>query len=457
MKTATFLAVDFGAGSGRVIAGTLSPEGQLTFKEIHRFSNSPEKRGGLMRWDFARLHSEMRDGLKKAARECDGIVGIGVDTWGVDFGLIGPEGQLVEDPICYRETAWEPMISKLETIVSPESLYAKCGLQPIAINSIYRLMWMAGEGVDFSDKKILFMPDLFNYFLTGVAVNEYTMASTSGLLVAEERNWNHPLMRKAGVPFASLCPVVKPGHNLGPVTPEVARDLGLPETASVIAVGAHDTASAAAVVHFDGDTAFLSSGTWSLLGISLDEPVTTETARLSGYANEGGTEGILFLQNITGMWILQQLMGRWKEQGKTYDFPTLIRMAEEASIDTVFDVDCPEFAAAGDMDTVIREHCRTRGLTVPQTDGETVRVLLQSLAARYARALRDLESVTGKAMKKLQIIGGGSRNALLNRLTEEATGLEVVAGPAEATAIGNILTQIKALGYPAPKEIIENF
>ena len=157
------------------------------------------------------------------------------------------------------------------------------------------------------------------------------------------------------------------------------------------------------------------------------------------------------------MWILQQLMGRWKEQGKSYDFPTLIRMAEEATIDTVFDVDCPEFAAAGDMDTVIREHCRARRLTVPQTDGETVRALLQSLAARYARALRDLESVTGKAMKKLQIIGGGSRNALLNRMTEEATGLEVVAGPAEATAIGNILTQIKALGYPAPKEIIENF
>ncbi len=455
MGTATFLAVDFGAGSGRVIAGTLTPEGQLTLKEIHRFPNAPEKRDGFMRWDYNRLRGEMMSGLAKAARECSNIVGIGVDTWGVDFGLIDSNGNLAGDPLCYRETAWDPMIAKLETIETPEEIYSQCGLQPIAINSIYRLMWMAGNGVDFKDKKLLFMPDLFNYALTGVAVNEYTMASTSGLLVAKERNWNHPLMCKAGVPHAILCPIVKPGHILGPVTADVASELGLPETTNVVVVGAHDTASAAAVTGDRHDTAFLSSGTWSLLGISLAEPVTTEAARQSGYANEGGNDGILFLQNITGMWILQQLMRRWKEQGKNYDFPTLTAMAEEAEIDTVFNVDCPEFAAHGDMEATIEAHCEANGLTVPETDGQMVRALLQSLAARYARGLQDLEGVTGTGVKRLHIIGGGSRNALLNRLTAEATGLEVIAGPAEATAIGNIMTQIKALGYPMPKEIVE--
>ncbi len=455
MEPTTFLAVDFGAGSGRVIAGMLTPQGQLTLKEIHRFPNGPEQRDGYMRWDLARLKGEMMTGLAKAAAECNNIASIGVDTWGVDFGFINADGSVAKDPLCYRETAWEPMLRKLETIESPDRLYSQCGLQPIAINSIYRLMWMAENGVDFSGKRLLFMPDLFNYALTGVAVNEYTMASTSGLLMAKECNWNHPLMRRAGVPFHTLCPIVKPGHNLGSLTPEVSAMLGLPPSTCVIVVGAHDTASAASVVGNRNDTAFLSSGTWSLLGISLTEPVTTEAARLSGYANEGGNNGILFLQNITGMWILQQLMRQWKEEGKDYDFSTLTAMAEEAVIDTVFNVDCPEFAAQGNMDTIIKKHCAANRLTLPQTDGQTVRTLLQSLAARYARGLRDLEGVTGSRVKKLHIIGGGSRNALLNRLTAEATGLDIIAGPTEATAIGNILTQIKAMGFPQPKEIIE--
>ena len=469
MNTTTHLAVDFGGGSGRVIAGTLDAEGRLTIKEIHRFANGPVERFDHLYWDFRRLADEMLEGLRKAAAACTNVVSIAVDTWGVDFGFLDHLGALPELVYCYRDPAWDAMLPLADAAVGNERLYAVSGLQPLAINSIYHLMWMRQARHDFpAGYRLLFMPDLFNYLLTGVAANEYTIASTSGLLNAQTRSWEFPLLRELDLPHHTLCPIVMPGASLGPITADVAERTGLPETVQVIAAPSHDTASAVAAVGLDDDTAFLSSGTWSLLGIRLGEPITSEAARRSGYANEGGADGILFLQNITGLWILQQLADSWRAEGLDADYPTLIALAEafeaaeaaEAVGGTprapkLIDVDDPAFARPTRMEQAIADHLTARSHAAPQSRGETVLIVLRSLAARYARGIEELTAVTGRRLRRLHIIGGGSRNALLNRLTAEATGLELTAGPAEATAIGNILTQVKATVNTHPTEIIQ--
>lgn len=438
----TYIAIDFGGGSGRVIAGSLTEAGEVEINEVHRFANGPVKgTDGLLHWDFDMLRREMLEGLKKAAALYDNIVSIGIDTWGVDFGLIDADGCLTEAPLCYRDESWLPQIDRLAQLVGAEELYNRTGLQPIGINSVYRLMWMAAEGADIKGKRLLFMPDLFNYVLTGVAVNEYTIASTSGLLDARTRQWDSELITRIGLPEGLFQRIVHPGESLGRILPEIAAATGLNPETEVIAVGSHDTASAVNAITTDEATAFLSSGTWSLLGVELPSPVTTPEAAASGYANEGGTEGILFLQNITGLWILQQLVEQWRAEEKPHDYPTLIALAEKAKTETVVDVDDPVFSRPGDMEKTLRDYCATHGLKAPEGQGETVRCVLLSLAARYARGLKEMERVIGRKISHLHIIGGGSRNLLLNALTAEATGRQVSAGPVEATAIGNILTQ----------------
>ncbi len=445
MAGKTYIAVDFGGGSGRVIAGSLSPYGEIDMREIHRFANGPVENGGHLYWDFTRLCREMTEGLRKAALEFDNIVSIGIDTWGVDFGLV--EGDSLSDvnPLCYRDTAWNGSIADAERIVGAHELYRRTGLQPIAINSLYRLMWMRRNDYSFDRKRLLFMPDLFNFYLCGKAVNEYTIASTSGLLDAATGQWDSDLMKQLDIPRSIFCPIVRPGEVIGTILPEIAEATGLHPDVRIIAVGSHDTASAVNAVTLDSRTAFLSSGTWSLLGIGLPGPVTTPEAAAAGYANEGGTDGILFLQNITGLWILQQLVEQWSLQNLTCDYPSLVEMAEKAVTDTIIDVDDPEFAAHGDMQRKILRYCADNGLKAPETRGETVRIVLQSLAARYRRGLDEMEAATGRQISRLHIIGGGSRNRLLNRLTEETTGRKVTAGPAEATAIGNLMTQARTI------------
>lgn len=445
MAGKTYIAVDFGGGSGRVIAGSLSPSGEIEMKEIHRFANGPVEDGGHLYWDFNRLCREMTEGLRKAALEFDNIVSIGIDTWGVDFGLI--EGDSLSDvrPFCYRDTAWNGSIADAERIVGAHELYRRTGLQPIAINSLYRLMWMGSNGYSFDGKRLLFMPDLFNFYLCGKAANEYTIASTSGLLDAATGQWDRDLMKQLAIPESIFCPIVRPGEVIGTILPEIAEATGLHPDVKIIAVGSHDTASAVNAITLDDRTAFLSSGTWSLLGIGLPSPVTTPEAAAAGYANEGGTDGILFLQNITGLWILQQLVEQWSRQNLTCDYPSLVEMAEKADTDTIIDVDDPEFAAHGDMQQKILRYCSDNGLKAPESQGETVRTVLQSLAARYRRGLDEMEAATGRRISRLHIIGGGSRNRLLNRLTEEMTGRKVTAGPAEATAIGNLMTQARTI------------
>lgn len=397
MKEA-YLAIDFGGGSGRVIAGYLS-EGELVLDTIYRFPNRQVRMGGHVYWDFLSLFEDMKTGIRMAVEKGYTLKSIGIDTWGVDFGLIDKQGNLLGNPVCYRDSRTEGM------------------------------------------------PDLFSYYLTGVANNEYSIASTSELLDAKARTWNFKLIRELGLPEHLFGEVVMPGTSRGFLKPVIKEQIGVDYEVEVIAVASHDTASAASVVPLSAKgekVAFLSSGTWSLLGVMSDEPILTEEARLAGFTNEGGSDGkICFLQNITGLWILQKLMQEWKEEGKDVAYSTLLPAAEVAETDALIDVDDTAFQCPVSMAEAITNYCIAHQQTPPSTQGEFVKCVLRSLALRYKTGMEALNLLLPEPVTKLYVIGGGSQNKYLNRLTEEAIGIPVVEGPVEATAIGNIRQQMK--------------
>ncbi len=443
----TYLAVDFGAGSGRVIAGRLVG-GEMVMDEIHRFPNRQVRIGRHLYWDFPALFEEMKEGLRKAARKYADVVSIGIDTWGVDFGLVDKAGNLMGNPLCYRDASTEGLVEEVARAVDPAAHYARTGIQPMHINSLYQLVGRRKENEAWLSEAehLLFMPDLFAYFLTGVAGNEYCIASTSELLDAKARTWDGELIDRLGLPRHLFGPLLMPGEVRGTLSADVADSLGLPAGVKVVAVGSHDTASAVHAVPFEEGkrsvSAFLSSGTWSLLGMELDEPILTEEARRAGFSNEGGVGGkIRFLQNITGLWILQCLMQEWEAEGLPVDYDYLIAEAEGVSDAPYIDVDDKAFRKPTGMARAIAADCRRRGVKVPATQGEYVRCVLQSLAARYREAIEGLNALLPRPVERLHIIGGGCRNRLLNRLTEEALGIPVIAGPVEATALGNLKVQ----------------
>ena len=457
----TYLAADFGGGSGRIIAGTLRRGDDgivLELEEAYRFTNRLVRLGDYLHWDFPALYADMLEGLHRAAKRGYDIVSVGIDTWGVDFGFIDKLGMLAGNPVCYRDTHTEGQPEKLFAKVSPTEHYAEAGIQVMPINTIFRLMAMKEADdpkLDIADK-LLFMPDLFSYYLTGKANCEYTIASTSELLDARSREWNFSLIDKLGLPRHIFGPIVMPGTVRGKLLPAVAEQTGLPEEVKIVAVGSHDTQSAvfACGGNYESDrSAFLSSGTWSLFGVELPEPILTEEARKADFTNEGGVGGTInFLQNITGLWILQRLVEGWRKEELDTDYSRLTAMAEEAADTAIIDVDDPRFQKPDNMDVTITDYCREKGLTAPTTQGEYMRCVCRSLAERYKRAVDRLNSLLPAPVEKLRIIGGGSNNRLLNRMTAEATGLEVIAGPAEATAIGNILTQALADGAISSKQ-----
>ena len=396
----------------------------------------------------------MKKGIRMAVDKGYRIRSIGIDTWGVDFGLIDKLGNLVGNPVCYRDSRTDGMPEQVFGRIDPRTHYAVAGMQVMAINTLFQLYAMKLEGnpqLEIADK-LLFMPDLFSYFLTGVANNEYSIASTSELMDIRNCRWNYPLIRELGLPEHLFCDIVMPGESRGVLKPEVMEELGLDYEVEVIAVASHDTASAVyAVPSADNGevTAFLSSGTWSLLGVLTDAPILTEEARVNGFTNEGGAEGkICFLQNITGLWILQKLMGEWAEAGQCTDYDVLIPAAEEAQFASVIDVDDAQFTSPVNMADTIVSYCRESGQQVPQTQGEFVKCVLLSLAERYKKGIEGLNRLLPRPVTKLQIIGGGSQNRYLNRLTAQATGLQVAAGPVEATAIGNIRAQMQLVARP---------
>ena len=476
----TFLAADFGGGSGRVMAGYIE-DNRLVLEEIHRFRNRQVRIGRHVYWDFPALFEDMKEGIRIAAQRPDlCIKSIGIDTWGVDFGFVDAQGDLLGLPVCYRDERTAGLCAEFIATHDVAAHYATAGIQMMDINSIYQLIAMQREGSPILDTAahLLFTPDLFSFFLTGEANCEYTIASTSELLDARRRDWNDALIASLGLRREMFPPIVMPGTVRGHLTPDVAADLGLTTDVAVIAVGSHDTQSAsfasaykmatvpiasatATVASPSAPVAFLSSGTWSLLGVALDAPVLTEEARLAGCSHEGGIllktselspyrgeveGGYNFLQNITGLWFLQRLMAEWEKRGENVAFDVILPAAEAATIETVVDVDDPVFANPRCMEQTIGDYCRQHGLQAPATIGETVRVVLQSLAQRYAKGIRDFNALLPHPVRAINIIGGGSRNALLNRLTAEATGLPVIAGPVEATGIGNVLLQMTCCG-----------
>lgn len=453
MSNPVHIAVDFGGGSGRVIAGSFATDGSLRLTEIHRFANRPARLGNHLYWDFPALYEEMIEGLRKAVASGMDIISVAVDTWGVDFGLVSSNGALVGLPYCYRDEASEPYLERYFTTTSVSDHFKKAGIQIMAINSLYRLMAIKDTNPDLlkAASHLLFTPDLFSFYLCGEASNEYTIASTSELIDAETREWNYPLIEKMGFPRQLFGPIVMPGTIRGYLTEGVRQRIGLTAEnppVAVVAVGSHDTACAvhASEASTTPNTAYLSSGTWSLLGALIDEPILTEEARLAGFTNEGANDGkIKFLQNITGLWILQRLMDEWRKEDETIDYPTIINEAESSDTEGIIDVDDKAFVNPATMSKAIAEYCTAHTIIPPATRGETALLVMRSLADRYRRGIEQLNKLLKEPVTRLNIIGGGSRNQLLNKLTAEATGLEVVAGPVEATAIGNILTQRDAL------------
>ena len=450
----TYLAIDFGGGSGRVIAGTITDEKgekKLTMQLVHRFQNRQVRLGNHVYWDFPALFEDMKTGLKKAAQLGLKVAGIAIDTWGVDFGLIDRDGNLVGNPVCYRDARTNGMTERFFADVDRTAHYAVNGTQVMEINTLFQLLSLKltdSPQLQIADK-LLFTPDLFSYFLTGEANTEYTIASTSEMLDARKRDWDWELIDRLQLPRHLFCPIVMPGTVRGRLRKDIAEETGLGEV-DVIAVGSHDTASAVAAVPATDDeqpVAFISSGTWSLLGVEINEPILTEEARRAEFTNEGGIGGkITFLQNITGLWFIQRLMAEWKEQGDEQQYDILLPEAEKVSIDTVIPVDDAAFQNPPSMQQAIVDYCNDHNLKAPANKAETTRIVLQSLAAKYAEATQALNAMLPSPIKKLHIIGGGSQNKLLNRLTEEALGMPVEAGPVEATGIGNILTQALAKG-----------
>ncbi len=456
-----YLAVDFGAGSGRVIAGSIR-QSTLILEEVHRFPNRQIRLGKHLYWDFLSLFEEMKNGIRQAVLKGYSIKSIGIDTWGVDFGLIDKNGNLLGNPVCYRDERTEGLPEELFDAASLPVHYAEAGIQVMPINTLYQLYSMKKSDdtrLEVADK-LLFMPDLFSYYLTGVANNEYSIASTSELLDVRTRLWNRALIDRLGLPQRIFGEIVMPGTIRGKVKREIREELGLSEEAEVIAVGSHDTASAVFAVPSteNRQNAFLSSGTWSLLGIETERPILSEEARKAGFTNEGGVGGkIRFLQNITGLWMLQKLIAQWSERGEQTDYDFLITAAEETSIASVIDVDDKAFQNPADMEIAIADYCQTRHLQIPVSQGEYVRCILQSLARRYKLAVEQLNRLISKPIEELHIVGGGCKNRLLNRLTAEALGIPVYAGPVEATAIGNILVQALTKGDIESRNEIKEF
>jgi rhamnulokinase len=448
-KSKPYLAFDFGAESGRAVLAHLQ-SGILTIEEVHRFANEPVEYGGSLHWDVPRLWSEMRKALARLG-EVE-LAGIGVDAWGVDYALLGERGELLENPYHYRDRRTEGVMEEVLRKVGREEIYKATGIQFMPINTLYQLFAARRQTPKLLEaaKCLLTIPDLFNYWLTGNAVCEFTNATTTQMVDPGKRAWAAGLMQRLELPAHLPAPIVEPGSIIGTLLPEIAGPTSLAGTA-VIAPACHDTGSAVAAISARDGTAFLSSGTWSLLGTELDAPVITADGLRMNFTNEGGVNGTTrLLKNVMGLWMLQSCRQAWTAQGLCSDYRELIELAtHEAPFRHLVDPDDESFLRPPDMLAAINQFCTRTHQAVPQEPGAYVRAVLESLAFKYRFVLRNLEHVSGKHIEQIRIIGGGSKNRLLNQLTADATGKRVWAGPAEATALGNVAVQILATGGAA--------
>lgn len=447
------LGIDLGAESGRVMAGVWNGK-QLRLEEAHRFPNGGVFIADTLRWDIARLWSEIQTGIGLAAKKHGGaIVSVGADTWGVDFVLMTKAGEMLGLPYHYRDARTRGALEEAFKTVPRAEIYAQTGLQFMELNSLYQLLALQRQHPDLlaAAHDFLFMPDFLHYCLCGARAAEYTIASTSQCLHPSRRDWNLDLLAKFGLPARIFPKIVPPGTNLGPVRASICERAGLGNV-SVVAPPAHDTASAVAGVPAANtgkpDWAYLSSGTWSLLGAEVASPVLTPRALELNITNEGGIDGtIRLLKNIIGLWLVQQCKRAFDAAGRKYDYGELTKMAAaERPLRSLVNPDDPRFLNPPDMPKAIQEFCRETGQPAPETEGQIIRCATESLALKYGVVFRQLEELTGNRVGTLHIVGGGSQNGLLNQLTANACGCLVLAGPVEAALMGNILTQVRASG-----------
>jgi rhamnulokinase len=453
---AVVAAVDIGASSGRVMLGRVGAgrvgAGRLDVEEVHRFTNDPILLPTGLHWDAVGLFRETLNGLRAARaalRPGEVVASIGIDSWAVDYGLLDARGDLVGTPFCYRDPRSSIGVKRVHAVVSPDELYAVNGLQFLPFNTLYQLAAERGTPRWDNARTLLLIPDLLGYWLTGEIGAEWTNATTTGLVDAVGGGWSTGLAARLGIPASMLAPLRQPGDRLGSLLSSVGEATGLPASTPVVAVGSHDTASAvAAVPAADDRFAYISSGTWSLVGVELARPVLTEASRLANFTNEGGIDGTTrYLHNVMGLWLLNESLRTWERAGSPADLERLLVAAGDV-LDggPVIDPDDPVFLAPGDIPARLADACRRTGQPVPGDRAALVRCIFDSLAAAYARNVDDLRLLSGREIDALHIVGGGAHNALLCRLTARATQLTVVAGPVEATALGNILVQSRAVG-----------
>ncbi|GLY82540.1 rhamnulokinase [Actinoallomurus iriomotensis] len=444
----TYAAVDLGASSGRVMVARVGA-GELTLREAHRFPNEPVRVAGTLHWDVLGLYREVLAGLR-AAGACDGV---GIDSWAVDYGLLDEDGALIGNPVHYRDGRTDGVLERVVAEVGAETLYGVSGLQFLPFNTVYQLL---SSPLPPQARTLLMVPDLLAYWLTGATGAEVTNASTTGLYDVRAGAWAYPLIERLGLP-PSLFPPLRPaGSAVGTLRADVAAGTGLPSSLPVTAVGSHDTASAVfAVPAADERFGYVSCGTWSLAGVELTAPVLSVESRAAGFTNEVGVDGtIRYLRNIMGLWLLQESLRAWGETASSLS-SLLAAAAEAPPFAALVDPGDQEFLPPGDMPARIAAHCERTGQRPPAGRAETVRCILESLALGHRAAIREASRLSGRAVDVVHIVGGGARNALLCRLTADACGLPVVAGPVEATAIGNALVQARADGYDDdPRDLV---
>ena len=443
-----YLALDLGAESGRAMLGTISDQ-RLTLEELHRFANVPVRLPTGLYWDTLRLFHDIQQGLAAAGRERKlALSGVGIDTWGVDFALLGPDGALVDNPRHYRDARNHGILEKAFRVAPREEIFAHTGLQFMQFNTLFQLyaMKLAGSPALEAARTLLMMPDLFSYWLTGVARAELSDASTTHFYNPVAQRWATELFDRFGLPKAILPELAPSGTLLGPLLGHVGEAAGLSDT-PVYATCGHDTASAVAAVPAQGDAwCYISSGTWSLMGVELETPIISEGALRLNFTNEIGFGGsVRFLKNIAGMWLVQECRRAWALEGQEYGYDELARLAATAApLAAVIDPDA--FLEPGRMPEKIAAFCRSTGQAAPASAGAFCRVILESLALRYRQVLESLESLLGRRLKVIHIVGGGSRNQVLNQFVADATGRTVVTGPSEATAAGNVVVQAIGAG-----------
>jgi rhamnulokinase len=456
MAETVFLAVDLGASSGRVVAGLFDGR-RLRLEEVHRFENGGIAVGPRLYWDFLGLWSEVQRGLRAAAtRYGDRIRSVGVDTWGVDFGLLGPRDELLGSPRHYRDRRTDGLMDRAFQTVPRDEIFAHTGLQFMQFNTLYQLLALRLEGSPLLDaaESLLMMPDLFHWLLTGHKTNEFTNATTTQFYDPARGAWATPLLERFGLPTRLLGGVAQPGTRLGKLLPQVIEETGL-RGVECILPGTHDTASAVVAVPAASDGnggppnwCYISSGTWSLMGIESPRPVINDLCRQFNFTNEGGVAGtIRLLKNITGLWLVQECRRVWTAAGREYTWEALTAMADQATpLASIINPDDPSFLAPGDMPEAIRAFCRRSGQPVPDDEGAVIQCALQSMALKYRQVLGWLEQLAGVRIETIHIVGGGAQNRRLCQAAADACGRPVVAGPVEATAIGNVAVQAVAAG-----------